>query len=190
MRVALSLLFAFSGLIIIIFFSRYSGDSIKHPNLFFISGILLLIASFLLIKAANRAMIKTKSKKRKTRRKAKTIAPSQAIEKTKVDLTKCQIIENKYFEEKEIYNNYGPELQIKFLNAISDSSKNIKTIEKNQSVFIYQQIVKDSLKKFYSPVIKKDKTTLHFLLEKQKSTFLYYYKNNPEDYWFDLDFLE
>jgi len=184
MRVALSLIFAFSGLIIIIFFSRYSGDSIKHPNLFFIFGIILLFTSFLLIRAANRAMFNTKSKKR---RKVKTEVSTQTIKKMKVDLTKCQIIENKYFEEKEIYNNYGPELQIKFLNAISDSSKNVKTIEKNQSVFICEQVIKNNLKKFYSPVIKKDKPTLHFLLEKQKSTFLYYYKNN---YWFDLDFLE
>lgn len=106
--------------------------------------------------------------------------------KIPVDLLKCEIRTNNYIEEQELYGPgtpYGTDIQ--FANALlGDEMDNVKKVEINQSVIEYQH----EGKKYYSHVIPKDKTTLLFLLDFKKETFIYV-DPGTGDYYFDLEFL-
>ncbi len=59
----------------------------------------------------------------------------------------------------------------------------------HQCVLVFEHEWKGKTRKFISPAIPKDRTTLEFLLAGQKQTTLYIDKTDPANYHFDLLFL-
>ncbi len=116
-------------------------------------------------------------------------------EKIKVDLSKCDIKQNNYVEEKEKYGTgsyittLDIERDIQAWNALTDSTKNTERVQVNQAVLIFDNSHNGKTEKFVSRVIPFDRVTLLFKLDKQKETTLYVDKNDRSKYYFDLEFL-
>jgi len=54
---------------------------------------------------------------------------------------------------------------------------------------VFKTSLRGKMRTFYSPLIRKDKTTLEFLLASKKETLLFVDRGNAEKYWMDLGFL-
>ena|ERR1044072_2007283 len=178
MRIILSLLFFVFGLILILFFGHYNGTAIRYPLIYLFAGFLLIIFSLIFLRSAHN------ERKKKLRKQKNKVSEGEFI-KIKVDLNACKIIDNKYFIKENIYASNT----INLLNVLNDSSKNVRIKEIVQARIIYNYLHNGLAITFVSPIINKDKSTLFYLLEKQKYTYIYLNKNDFNDYIFDLDFL-
>ncbi len=175
------------GSLILTFFRNYEGHVVPYPWLFYLAGIVFFILGFLLL------------------RKTPTVKENEVIEKANqlitnlktnghkimIDLDSCVVKENKYFEEPDYYKNTSNlelftamdmiYLYHKFKTQASDNRK-------HQSVAIYNTVYQGKEQKFISPVIPNDRSHLLILFSIQKTTSLYIDKNNPDNYYFDMEF--
>ena len=192
-RILASFLFGL-GFLTITFFRKYSGEIIPYPFLFWLVGLVMFGCGFLFLRyTPSTEEIGIQKQLSEIINELKSNG-----ERIAVDLSKCEIKENNYTEEREKYGHPNElltldiERQIQGWNAIGGGSiRNVEQVHVKQSVLIYQiqntRIGKTE--KFISRVIPKDKISLSFYLDKQKKTNLYIDKANRECYYFDLDFL-
>ncbi|MFC4230805.1 hypothetical protein ACFOW1_02810 [Parasediminibacterium paludis] len=177
------------GLLIVTFFRKYSGQVIPYPFLFYLAGLaMFMIAALLLRNVPTRIQLTLQ----------KQIADlKENGNKIRVDFSQCEIKENNYTEEQDKFETpnelfsfgYGQEIQV--LDAFTKPSHNVEQIQINQSIifFNYQNNQTGQEEIFVSRVINKDRVTLMFHLEQQKSTTLFVDKINRKKYYFDLAFL-
>jgi hypothetical protein len=105
--------------------------------------------------------------------------------KIPVDLTKCKIKSNTWVEERERYSNS----RIAFWNEVGgDADKNIERVKNNHSMIEYECEFKGRRQLFLGS-ISKDETTLRILLELKRETIIYVDRDDPENYYFDLEFI-
>ncbi|MNY24735.1 hypothetical protein D3C86_1584720 [compost metagenome] len=72
---------------------------------------------------------------------------------------------------------------------LTNATRNVETVQVNQSVFIFHYDYGGQLDRFISPVLPFDRTTLLFKFGRQKETTLYIDRSNTRRYYFDLEFL-
>ena len=107
-------------------------------------------------------------------------------EKIEVNLSDCEIKSNSWTDQKPRYNDS----RIEFLNTISGhADKNIAATDVNLSTAIYRINRLGKTRIFESGTIALDEVTLRMLFEVHGRTIIYIDKDNPEYYYFDLEFL-
>lgn len=194
MRRVLAYIFFGLGFLAVTFFRKYSGDLIPYPFLFWLLGLAMFGGGLLFL----RFTPSTKELKIQKQVEALIAQLKESGEKILVDLSRCELKEHHYFEERERYGHKNElltldvEREIQALNSIGGNSLgNTEQVQVNQTVIIYATPNNRTgeMEKFISRVIPKDKITLSCYLDTQKQTVLYVDKTNRECYYFDLDFL-
>lgn len=192
-RILAYLLFGL-GFLTATFFRKYSGELIPYPFLFWVLGLSMLFGGLLLLRYA------PAPKELSIRKQVKKLIADlkENGEKIQVDLSKCEIKEYNYVEERERYGHKNElltldiEREIQSWNAIGGGSvRNVGQVQVMQTVIIFINTSSRTgqTEEFISRVISKDKITLSFYLYKQQQTLLYVDKTNRQRYYFDLDFL-
>jgi predicted membrane protein len=182
------------GFLTVTFFRRYSGTLIPYPFLFWLLGIILFVIGIYLYRTTSTI----KEQKNEGIIKKYIADLKENGERIKVDLTKCEIKENNFTEEKEKYAGTNTltyldiERQIQMWNAIGDATRNTELVNINQSVIIFthNNSRQGKTETFVSRIIPKDRTTLLFKLDTHKETTLYVDKQDRQKYYFELDFLD
>ncbi len=106
--------------------------------------------------------------------------------KITVDLSKCEIRSSSQQTEKKDLD-YLDETEA--IDIILNSGENLKQRTIAHSTLVYKhESDNGQIFKFYGST-NKDKSTLELLCAMQKTTTLYFYRNDPEVYYFDLKFL-
>lgn len=171
-----------TGFITFLFFDKYSGRQIFNPWIWYIAGVLAMIIGYFLIKIG----ISNNTKKQKQELAYDLNIFKSTAQKIKVNLNECKILKNNYQVSIDTgLENHGYQA----LDALYDSSRLQKHNTVNQSIIVFETNVNGRNKKYLSEVIPKDAITLSFLLDKQKETFLYIDRDDYENYYFDLEFL-
>lgn len=192
-RILAYLLFGL-GFLTATFFRKYSGELIPYPFLFWLLGLSMLFGGLLLLRYA------PAPKELSIRKQVKKLIADlkENGEKIQVDLSKCEIKEHNYVEERERYGHKNElltldiEREIQSWNTIGGGSvRNVGQVQVMQTVIIFINTSSRTgqTEEFISRVISKDKITLSFYLYKQQQTLLYVDKTNRQRYYFDLDFL-
>jgi hypothetical protein len=165
------------GLILLIFFDRYTGTFIKNKGLILGGGLVSLImgAIILLSRTAREKFIARQYKKRIEGLK-------KSGEKIKVDLSGCQIKSNDYSVEQD---------DVGLVDTQAFSVVDGKEIPYVQSMDVYQSVLisKQGAETFISSIIPLEKITLLFKLDNQKTTFIYVDRSDRSKYYFDVEFL-
>lgn len=183
-----------SGILLVLFFRKYSGNLIPFPYLFYIGGLGLFISGFLLLRYTP-AIEELSFQKR----------ISEAIEdlklngdKISINLEQCELKEHNYSEDHDVSGSSNEMLGLvvehyaPILGVIAHSTEsNFEKVNVVQTVLIYNYYNNRTgeTERFISRIIPKDKITLAFYLDNQKQTNLYVDKANRGRYYFDLDFL-
>ena len=105
--------------------------------------------------------------------------------KFQIDLMNCEIDTREETVEVDVGGGY----KSKTLDYMYDGRENIVRETKYFSEITFFIEVNGIQKEYYSPIVNKDRVTLSFLLEKQKTTSLYISRTNSKDYYIDLEFL-
>jgi len=182
------------GFLTVTFFRRYSGDLIPYPFLFWLLGLSMFLGGILFLRYT------PSTKELSVQQKVRDLITdlNENGDKIKVDLTKCELKEHNYTEERDRYGHknelltFDIEREIQGWNALGGGAmRNVEQVHVKQTVIIYSHLNNRTGKteKFISRVVPKDKITLAFYLDNQKETTLYVDKTNRERYYFDLDFL-
>lgn len=157
------------------------GFYVKNYNLYFLligAGILLLV--FVLVMYLHKKEIQSA-------RSDYEVWKEDLIQnglKIEINLSKIEIKSSNYREEI-IDNGYS---KYKALDTLSETdNREYNTIK--ECILVYETQVSEKKFKFFSPIIPKDEITLRFLLNNQKTTFIYQDKTDPGNYFFDIDFL-
>ena len=178
-KYSLGIIIAVIGCILLIFFQSYKGTIIPYPILIFIISF-IFIGLAIIVKS-----LTSPSWEKQQQRELEYF--KQHADKLLVDLSKCSIKKNSYTETVE---NSKPS-RVAMYDAIYDNDREPETQTVNQSVICFDWEKNGKTQTFYSPIIYMDSVTLHFLLLKQKFTYLYISRNEEElNYYFDLDFLD
>jgi hypothetical protein len=107
--------------------------------------------------------------------------------KVVVDLSKCEMKSSSHHMEKSGLD-YLDETQA--IDIIFDSGENEQAQTTIHTVLVYKHRLESGrIIKFYGPT-SKDKRTLEILCTMQKQTMIYFDRNDPEVYHFDLAFLD
>ncbi len=161
----------------------YLGFKVANYNLYFlimgglIAGVGLLVVTLISNKEEKTASDTYNAWKEKLIRNGL---------KVEVDLDKVEIKSASYREEI-ISENAGFNRYEALDGMIRKDNREFNNVE--QSVLVYETEVHGNKKKFYSPLIPKDETTLQLLLGSQKKTSIYLDRLNDENYFFDIEFL-
>lgn len=151
-------------------------DFFGHPMVYYFLGAALFFLGFQLYRLSLRAKFDADIHAEEKRR-ADLIAHGERID---VDLSTCIIKEHHYSEEQEpkryrvrVYEYYEPQ----------------KKLTVQQAVIVFGHVCQGKKRMFNSPVISKERATLQMMMELKKTTWLYVDRHNPENYYFDLEFL-
>lgn len=172
------------GLLTIVFFGEYNGTAIPNPLLFQLLGFLALVVGIALFYWTYRTLRLQNEQNMETQ----ISNIKRTGNKVQVDLLKCEIIQNSYWEEKE-NNNIGNYSNIKFWDALNDSNSKNEYLPINQMRLIYTASKNDEEESYVSQLIYCDRETLLMKLYNQNETLLYIDKEDSRLYYFDLDFL-
>lgn len=105
----------------------------------------------------------------------------------RVDLDTCEVRHSSYFEER----GTDDDLEYEVFSYYHPSYNSTPTYEKvNQVVLIWETTYQDVKRRFISPFLDKDETTVRFKMAAAKNTTLYVDPENVENYFFDISFLE
>jgi len=180
-KFSLGIIIAVIGCVLFVFFQNYEGTIIPYP-------ILILVVSLIFIFIGLAIIVKSLTSPSWGKQQQRELEYfKQHADKLLVDLSKCSIKKSNYTEIIESPKPY----QVAMYDAIYDNNRDIETQTINQSVICFDWEKNGKTQTFYSPVIYMDSVTLHFLLLKQKFTYLYVSRNEEETHcYFDLDFLD
>ena len=179
-----------TGTLVLTFFKHYRGSIIPSPFLIWGAGIVCYIVGIvLLLKVPKVAEDKLHKKMRSLIGELK-----QNGNKLTVVLDDCEIKENNYIEAQDAYKD-KTDLELMLTPNIVmmyNSSKAAATKDKPilQTVAVYKTMYLGKEKTFYSPTIAKDKENLLFKFFAQKTTTIFIDKNNPDNYYFDVEFVD
>lgn len=166
------------GILMMIFFRKYSGDLIPYSTIWFFAGFILLFIGY--------SFIQTKEIKLMQDLADEIDKFKLRADQIKVNLNSCKIKTNNYTEQIEEDDSYRPQL----LNSLSDyTKKEMKHTTVYQSVLIYETDVFGQKAAYYSPTIYMDEISLKILLDREKETSIYVDRDNRNKYYFDLEFL-
>jgi hypothetical protein len=190
----LAYVFIALGLLTVTYFREYTGSVIPHPVIFWVLGLIMLLAGVAFLRLTPAALDRSMQKQIE-----ETIYHLKVNgERIRVDLSQCEIKEHTYTEERQRYGHenelltFDFERQIQAWNAVGgDGGRNVKQVQVTQSVVVFyrKNTLSGETEKFVSRVIPKDKVTVAFYLDEQRETTLFVDKTNRELYYFDLDFL-
>ena len=180
-KIISGILLTVTGIFAFLFFRNYKGDLIPDPLFWYIAGILLAIGGLLVIKGG----YSQRDKRKAALAQAEIDKFKLSGDKILVDLNSCKIKTNNYTEQIERRRNYRAQA----LDEMYDSNENIINREVNQTVLVFESDKYGTKKQYYSRTIFKDEITLRFLLDKYKETYIYVDKNNRDQYYFDIEFL-
>ena len=108
--------------------------------------------------------------------------PSYYTEKLIVDLAECYLISSSTAIEP-----YVPDISMPASSLLDPGLYDQNT---QKSRFNTTIVFETNGNKYYSNGINKDKITVEYYMMTKKKTTIYYDKNNPENYFFDLSFIE
>ena len=169
------------GVLGTIFFGNYTGfEHTVRLVLWYVFILINILGLYLWVNA-----FINRKKKRDKRAEGIIKYLKEDGEKILVDLSKCEIKENDYTMQADRLS-LG---KTAVLDAMYDSSKNIKSIDINQCVLIYIHSHNGVDEKFISPIIARTRDDLRIKLYLVKTTSIYVNKNDRSKYYFDLDFL-
>lgn len=104
-----------------------------------------------------------------------------------VDLSKCGMKSSSHHAEKKGVDYLN---EMEAVDIIFDAGENKEAQTTIHTVLVYKhRLESGKIFKFYGPT-SKDKRTLEILCTMQKQTTLYFDRNDPEVYHFDLGFLD
>lgn len=172
------------GFLTIVFFGEYNGTVIQNPWLFQVSGFLALVVGIAIFYWTYRTLRLQNEQNMETQ----ISNIKKTGNKVQVDLLKCEIIQNSYWEENE-NNNIGNYSNIKFWDALNDSNSKNEYLPINQMRLIYTINKNDEVESYISQLIYCNKETLLMKIYSQKETLLYIDKDDSRMYYFDLKFL-
>ncbi|MBZ4190435.1 hypothetical protein [Niabella beijingensis] len=183
------------GILTATFFKYYNGTVIPYRSVFLIAGMVMSVSGLLLFRSAPSA-----KEFREQQRLLKLLKDLKATgERIQVDLTACELKEHSFYEEKQRYGHENPllsfgfEQDIQAWNALGGQGiRNVKQVQTKQTVLLFerQNPMTGKTEKFISQIVPKDRVTLQFYLDQQKTTTLYVDRENRTLYYFDLDFLK
>jgi hypothetical protein len=179
MKSFLGFIFTRAGIVSLLLAATYALSSMTFPLIWVIGSIAIIGVGIFLTRFSDNFSREIKARRREIQRL------KVSGEKIKVDLTKCEVLGNSYSEEQVISHS-----QLAGLSSISNPDSNIRRVSVKQSVFECKFEVNGETLTFQSPTLNKDRITLQFLLEHQKETYIYIDKGNPDNWYFDLEFLE
>lgn len=104
-----------------------------------------------------------------------------------VDFDHCELKNNQYREQVD--KEYTASSDYMALDALVGRD-DVAYNEVDQSVLVFSTEVNGEEKIFYSPTINKEKVSLQLRLATQKTTTIYVNPDDPDSYYFDLEFLE
>lgn len=190
----LAYVFIAFGVLTVTYFRTYAGSVIPYPVLFWVLGLIMVVAGIMSLRFTPAALDSSMQKQiDETLYHLKVNG-----ERIRVDLSQCEIKERSYVEERQRYGHenelltFDFERQIQVLNALGGgNSRNVEQVQVTQSVIIFsrQNPLSGEMERFVSRIIPKDKVTVAFYLEEQRETTLFVDRTNRELYYFDLDFL-
>ena len=158
------------GVLGTIFFGNYTGfEHTVRLVLWYVFILINILGLYLWVNA-----FINRKKKRDKRAEGIIKYLKEDGEKILVDLSKCEIKENDYTMQADRLS-LG---KTAVLDAMYDSSKNIKSIDINQCVLIYIHSHN-----------ARTRDDLRIKLYLVKTTSIYVNKNDRSKYYFDLDFL-
>lgn len=162
-----------------VIFGRHPSDLIPYPYLWLGLSIVLIILGLYIAVSGEEGIQKLQNEKLK-KDFEEFIRNADKIE---VNLEECTIKTNNYVQEYELPKNYKSQA----LDAIYDETLNVKRDSVNQAVLVFKMEEYES-KKYYSPIIYKDESTIKFLVDKYKTAWLYIDKLDRSKYYFVLPF--
>lgn len=181
----LSVLFLIVAFLGHFYFGHYTGTLIPRPFLFQVASWVIGIIGFGMI------FFVLKSGKKDIDKEIAAWKENLKLngEKIFVTLPECEIKENFYFEEVDRVHSSSAQ---SYNAMIGQDYRNVEKQSRYATVIIYNYLNPKTgeSKKFISPVIQKDKISLGFLLSEKKETIIYADRNDPNIYFFDLDFLD
>lgn len=174
------------GLIITLFFKEYVGDVIPFPILWLLLGLAFLAGGAYLTFPF--PFTKTSSEETKYLRELEEF--KKRADTRRIDLDACEIRNSSYYEEvqQESYSISGDPLSSYAQHYYNNAPKQSRRI--NQVVLVLEMPYQGATRKFVSPHIPKDETTVRFKMAAAKNTTLYIDPENPEHYFLDVGFLE
>lgn len=175
------------GMLFYAFFKKYTGAIIPYPIVFYLIGLAFIITGFIILRKTPKLKeinILEKAEALKKELKANGL-------KIEVDLDKCEIKENHYFEEPNSTKNYSDFELLNFSEMAHyyEMFSKRKSDEIKQSVVIAKVQVNGQEKKILSPILPYDRIKLLFSFDKQKFTIVYIDHNDFERYYFDFEFI-
>ncbi len=172
-----SLLILF-GILGAIFFSRYTGNTIPSPILWYLAFILMVLLGARLIltsfKRTQHILDQAVAHE--------FVAFKSTAEKVDLDFDKCEFKSGTYSHQVDD-PNLSPFKLLSSSPLSSFASKNTETLV--QSYLIYTCTIKGAVYKFVSQSFPFDPTTLKYYVINSKVT-LYFDPLKPEKYLFDL----
>lgn len=170
------------GLVAFLLFYRYSGNLLPY-SLLWHTGVIATfgLGTLLILSSSKKDDIDMKSVVANEINRLK-----QFGDRIKVDFNDCEIVTNNYIKEVATGSSY----KVQAFDALYDSNRNIKKVNVNQTVLVFETHRLGRKEKFKSPTIYKDEMTLRFLLARKKETFIYVDRNQKDKYYFDLEFIK
>lgn len=151
--------------------------------IWFSVGIGIILISFLLNRYSSNRETRERARAQEERL-ARLITDGV---KVVVDLSKCEMKSSSHHTEKKGLN-YLDETEA--IDIIFDSGENEKPETISHTVLVYRhRLESGKIFQFYGPT-SKDKRTLEILCTMQKHTTLYFDRDDPKMYYFDLKFLD
>jgi hypothetical protein len=142
--------------------------------LLFVAIIIVIIVKYIQLKRKESLNRTSKNYFLKERGKVLSIKPDELLVKS-----------NNYWEEK------GSEVsKITMVDALYNSERNFPQEQKFRTVLIYDGLVNDRPVKYISPSINLDEVTLRYRLFNVPEVKIYIDKQNGNNYYFDLSFLQ
>jgi hypothetical protein len=181
------------GLLTATFFRHYSGSLIPYPWVFFVLGLVMFLAGYLLLRYSPAP--KEKAALNRVRRLIADLKENG--ERIRVDFDTCQIRGHSYREARPSHGadsllttlTVGETLTSLLDHLDNAGGDGLRNVQQSVIVFQYENDRTGAKEKFISPVIAKDEISLSFYLDQQKHTTLYVDKTNRDFYYFDLGFL-
>ena len=175
------------GVFIIAFFRHYNGSVVPHPWLFYVSGLICFIVGFVFL----RTTPTVNENKMLERANGVVNDLKQNGNKIIVDLDKCEIKENNYYEEPDYYKNATDfELMTAMDYVYLYNKYNTPNAgQVDQTVAVYKTDYRGKELTFYSPTMAKDRDNLLFKFSIKKTTTIYVDKSDPTKYYFDVEFV-
>ena len=175
-----NILFALCSVIIVvgvigaIFFWKYKGTAISYSYLYFWGNFVIIGLGAFGLKMIDNSEF------------AEVVKHKTNYIEFDIDLSKIEVLDNRYFIENEKYH-YSKTPLMDFI-VEGRNPKQYKEI--NQCRFEYTVMYKGDTLTFVSPIINKDRETLMFKLFAQKQTKLHLDKDDYSNHYLDLDFLK